>query len=198
MLTHDAMRGCWLTSLVVCINDKVRDIRERNVTIKSEIWTMNICSLGLRECGECVTLWELILWSLGCMLLHVLLGRHILESHPCLHIICCSSMSCWLSHARKLGLSCPEHYRASLGQWDLVHKGPLVGGRLPMWIKISWWLLQNPSILHVPRRLKPLEPNGRDCSEPKLHRWVRCISCVLHRLCLYLLFWGEISLANGV
>jgi hypothetical protein len=37
MLTHGAMRGCELTSLVVYINDKVRDIRERYVTIKSEI-----------------------------------------------------------------------------------------------------------------------------------------------------------------
>ena len=37
MLTHGAMRGCGLTSLVVCINDKIRDIRERNVTIRSEI-----------------------------------------------------------------------------------------------------------------------------------------------------------------
>jgi hypothetical protein len=33
MLTHGAMRGCGLNSLVVCINDKIRDIRERNVTI---------------------------------------------------------------------------------------------------------------------------------------------------------------------
>ena len=37
MWTHDAMRGCGLTSLVVYINDKICDIRERNVTIKSEI-----------------------------------------------------------------------------------------------------------------------------------------------------------------
>jgi hypothetical protein len=31
------MRGCGLTSHVVCINDPFRDIRERNVTIRSEI-----------------------------------------------------------------------------------------------------------------------------------------------------------------
>ena len=37
MLTHGAMRGCGLTSLVVCINDKIHDMRERNATIKSEI-----------------------------------------------------------------------------------------------------------------------------------------------------------------
>jgi hypothetical protein len=48
MLTHDAMRGCGLTSLVIYINDKSCDIRERNVTIRSEIWTMNICSVGFQ------------------------------------------------------------------------------------------------------------------------------------------------------
>ena len=66
MLTHGAMRGCGLTSLVVCNNDKFHDIRERNVTTRSEIWTTNICSLGFRDIRECVTLWRLILRSLGC------------------------------------------------------------------------------------------------------------------------------------
>ena len=66
MLTHGALRGCGLTSWVVCINDKFCDIRKRNVTIRSEIWTMNICSLGFRDIREYVTLWRLILWSLGC------------------------------------------------------------------------------------------------------------------------------------
>ena len=42
MLTRGAMSCCGLTSLVVCIDDKFRDIR------------------------ECVTLWRLILRSLGC------------------------------------------------------------------------------------------------------------------------------------
>ena len=37
MLTHGAMRGCGLTFWVVCINDKIRDVRERRVTIRSEI-----------------------------------------------------------------------------------------------------------------------------------------------------------------
>jgi hypothetical protein len=37
MLTHGTMQGCGLTSLVVCINDKFCDIRERNVTRRSEI-----------------------------------------------------------------------------------------------------------------------------------------------------------------
>jgi hypothetical protein len=68
ILTHDAMWGCGLTSLVVCINDKLHDIREQNMTIRSEIWTMNICSLRFRDTRECVTLWRLILWSLGCTL----------------------------------------------------------------------------------------------------------------------------------
>jgi hypothetical protein len=37
MLTQNAMWGCGLTSLVVCIKDNFRDIREKNVTIMSEI-----------------------------------------------------------------------------------------------------------------------------------------------------------------
>ena len=36
ILTHGAMRGCGLTSLVVCINDKICNIKERNVIIRSE------------------------------------------------------------------------------------------------------------------------------------------------------------------
>ena len=67
MLTHGAMRGCGLTSLTVCINDKFHDIRERNVTIRSEIWTMNIHSLGFWDIRECMTFQGLILRSLGYM-----------------------------------------------------------------------------------------------------------------------------------
>ena len=67
ILTHDAMWGCELTSLMICINDKFCDTRERNVTIRSEIWTTNIHSLGLRDIREWVMLWGLILWSLGCI-----------------------------------------------------------------------------------------------------------------------------------
>ena len=66
ILTHGAMWGCRLTSLVICINDKIHDIRERNVTIRSEIWTTNIRSLGFRDIREQVTLWGWILRSLGC------------------------------------------------------------------------------------------------------------------------------------
>ena len=66
MLTHGAMRGCGLTSWVVCINDKFCDIRERNVIIRSEIWPTNVRSLGFQDIREHVTLWRLILQSLGC------------------------------------------------------------------------------------------------------------------------------------
>jgi hypothetical protein len=67
MLTHGAMRRSRLTSWMVCINDKFHDIRKTNVTIRSEIWTTNIRSLGFWDIRECVTLWELILRSLGCI-----------------------------------------------------------------------------------------------------------------------------------
>ena len=66
MLTHGAMQGCGLTFWVVCINDKFRDIRERNVTIRCDIWNTNIRSLGFPDTRECVTLWRLISRSLGC------------------------------------------------------------------------------------------------------------------------------------
>ena len=36
ILTHGAMRGYGLTSLMVCINVKISDIREKNVAVKSE------------------------------------------------------------------------------------------------------------------------------------------------------------------
>jgi hypothetical protein len=55
MLTHGAMRGCGLTSLVVCGNDKFHDIREKNMTIRSETRTTNIRSLGFWDIRECVT-----------------------------------------------------------------------------------------------------------------------------------------------
>ena len=67
MLAHGAMWGCGLASWVVCNNDKFCDIRERNVTIRSEIWTTNIYSLGFWDIRECVTLWGLTLRSLGCI-----------------------------------------------------------------------------------------------------------------------------------
>ena len=37
ILTDGAIRGCGLTSLVVCINDKNCDIKVRDVTMRSEI-----------------------------------------------------------------------------------------------------------------------------------------------------------------
>ena len=76
ILTHGPMRGCGLTTLVVCINDKIHDIRKKNVTIRSDIWTTNIRSLRFRDIREWVTLWRLILQSLGCNL-------HVLRLHAC-------------------------------------------------------------------------------------------------------------------
>jgi hypothetical protein len=70
ILTHGAMRGCGLPSLMVCINDKICDIRERNVKIRSEILTTNIRSLGFQDIREWGTLWGLKLWSSGCSLGH--------------------------------------------------------------------------------------------------------------------------------
>jgi hypothetical protein len=67
ILTHDAMWRCRLTSLVVCIDDNICDIRERNVTIRSQVWTTSIHSLGFRDSREQVTLWRFILRSLGCI-----------------------------------------------------------------------------------------------------------------------------------
>jgi hypothetical protein len=90
MLTHGAMRGCGLTSLVVCVNDKFCNIRERNVTIRSEIWTINIFSLGFQDIRECVTLWGLILQSLGCTL-----GAHMAEHTQCLIMLCWQSSHSW-------------------------------------------------------------------------------------------------------
>ena len=90
MLTHGAMRGCGLTSLMVCTNDNFRDIRERNVTIKSEIWTRNIDSLEFWDIKKWVTLWRLISHNLGCVCLQtetiavkapVILILHILRWH---------------------------------------------------------------------------------------------------------------------
>jgi hypothetical protein len=46
---------------------KFVNIRERHVTIKSETWTTNIHSLRFRDIREWVTLWRLILRSLGCI-----------------------------------------------------------------------------------------------------------------------------------
>ena len=43
----------WFALLKIC------DIRERNVTIRSEVWTMNIRSLGFRDIREWVILWGL-------------------------------------------------------------------------------------------------------------------------------------------
>jgi hypothetical protein len=67
ILTRATMRGFGLTSLVVCTNNKTRDRRGRNMTIRSEICTKNIHFLGFHDIREGVTLWGLTLWSLGCI-----------------------------------------------------------------------------------------------------------------------------------
>ena len=61
------MRGFGLTSSAVRINDKFCDTRERNLTIRSEIWTTHIHSQGVQDIREFVTLRGLILRSLGCV-----------------------------------------------------------------------------------------------------------------------------------
>ena len=66
ILTHDAMWGRALTSLEVCINVIIRDTRERNETIRNEIWTTDIHSLGFQGIREWVIVWKLILRRLGC------------------------------------------------------------------------------------------------------------------------------------
>ena len=65
ILTHGAMRGCGLTSLIICINDKRCDIKERYATTRSEIWTTNIRSLGFWDIREWEILWRSILQSVG-------------------------------------------------------------------------------------------------------------------------------------
>ena len=55
MLTRGAIQGCWLTSLMVYINDKFCDTRERQETIRSAFSTTNIRSLGFWDIRDCVT-----------------------------------------------------------------------------------------------------------------------------------------------
>ena len=80
-VTHGAMWGCGLTSLVVCVNEKFRDIRGSNVTIRSEIWTTKIRSLGFQDIRERVTLWRLIVRSLVCNKSCHLATTHDYSSH---------------------------------------------------------------------------------------------------------------------
>ena len=85
ILTHGAMQGRGLTSLVVFVNDQICNIRERNMTIRSEIWTKNVRSLGFQDIREWVLLWRLIIQSLGCTL-GGRLGRPQQFQHgKCLH-----------------------------------------------------------------------------------------------------------------
>ena len=77
--THGAIRGCGLAYWVVYIYDKFRDMRERNVTIRSEIWTAENRSLGFWDIRECVTIRRLISRSLGCIVYE--------EHHYCINIL---------------------------------------------------------------------------------------------------------------
>jgi hypothetical protein len=121
MLTQGAMRGCELTSWVVCITDKSRDIRERNVTIRSEIGTTNIRSLGFRDTRECVTLWGLILWSLGCVrvltnyaqksprtLIHTVCFIFVSKAPCCCSWCCCHLHNTTATELQKQNVSIPE------------------------------------------------------------------------------------------
>ena len=109
MLTHGAMWGCGLTSWVVCINDKFHDIRKRNMTIRSKIWTTNIRSVGFWDIREYVTLWKLGLWSLGCM--HT--NTHNIYTHtPIWHLIC---------GARELVVPPGQHNKLHAPDFDKSH-----------------------------------------------------------------------------
>jgi hypothetical protein len=64
ILIHGTIGLGWLLGWFALMTNY--DIRERNVTIRSEIWTRNVRSLGFQDIREYVTLWRLILQSLGC------------------------------------------------------------------------------------------------------------------------------------
>jgi hypothetical protein len=86
MLTHGAMQRCGLVYVINSINDKFRDIRQRKVTTRREILTTNIHSLGFRDIRERVTLWGLILRSLGCIAIAVVMWQSLLTRYvpvPC-------------------------------------------------------------------------------------------------------------------
>ena len=90
ILTHGAMRGCGLTSLVAYVYDKICDVRERNVTIRSEIWTTNLRSLGFQNIREWVILWRLILRSLGCTYMYeymLAIMQRVLWTAPSLNTV---------------------------------------------------------------------------------------------------------------
>ena len=82
ILTDGAMRGCGLTSLVACINDKSHDIRDRNVTVRSEIWTTNVHPLGFEDITEWVILWRLILRNFVCSMATTGGGVQSGSTHP--------------------------------------------------------------------------------------------------------------------
>lgn len=74
--THGTIRGCGLTSLVICTNGKTHDVRKTNATIRTDIWIKNICSVGFRDikltCERLLGCWlqlwrqiQMIIWVEG-------------------------------------------------------------------------------------------------------------------------------------
>ena len=94
------MQECGLTSLVDCINNIIRDIRERNVTIKSEIWTTSIPSLGFRDIREWVIVWKLILQSLGCMRILIYISKR----------------------CKAFGIKCSRHLTSLVGEVEVLEE----------------------------------------------------------------------------
>ena len=69
----------WL-HVVVRINDNFCGMRESNVTIRSEIWTTHIRSLGFQDIRECVTLRGVDIMEFR---VHVVGGCHLMIDVPC-------------------------------------------------------------------------------------------------------------------
>ena len=107
--------GCELTSLVVYIKNIFYDIRKINVTLRSQIWTTNIRSLGFWDIRERVTLWGLILRSLGCIY------RERLEGIAMCHGYC---MGLWPTY------SCMEIAFRQSKCWTTLASVVLVDARL--------------------------------------------------------------------
>ena len=113
ILTHGAMRGCGLPSLKVCINDKIHDIRERNVTIRSEIWTTNIRSLGFHDSREWVILWRFVLRSLVCIILRWFVRASLFNANIIhllyIYIYCYCSQTCYAPKVAAVPCSARVH-----------------------------------------------------------------------------------------
>lgn len=98
-----------------------------------------------------------------------ILGRHIVESHPYLHVTWHSSMPCRLFDVRKRASSCREHYWASLGQWHQVCKVPLACGEPSSSMTRGDHNVENPMV-----RIAPSQGFVNECNA----LWVCGITCV--------------------